>query len=90
LAGTCAYILGQGPVPESILLLQRALFSENPEVAVGAACSFSYQRLEHGEDVSIDERIIKRLRFLLKTTGGINIEEVVRLLEQVDDEQTNT
>ena len=77
-------------MPESIPLLQKALFNENLEVAVQAACSFSYQRLEHGEDVSIDERIIKRLRFLLETTGGSNKEEVVRLLEQVDDDQTST
>jgi hypothetical protein len=77
------YILGQGPVPESLSLLQKALFSENLAVAIEAACWFSQQCLEHGEDVSIDERMITRLRVLVDIAKTNHLEEVVHLLEQV-------
>jgi hypothetical protein len=80
---SCAYILGFGPVPESLFLLEKALFSDSLDVALEAACSISQQRLENGEDVFIDERIIKRLRCLVSATEGKHLEEVVQLLQQL-------
>jgi hypothetical protein len=50
--------------------------------SMDAVCSFS-QRLEHGEDVSIDERIIARLRMLVELSEGKHMEEVVQLFEQI-------
>src|SRR5689334_10928352 len=81
---SCAYILGEGPVPESIPVLQKALFVESQAVALEAACSYSQQRLNHGEEVAIDGKIVDKLRQMVEIEQGKHMEEVVKLLQQID------
>jgi hypothetical protein len=80
---SCAYILGEGPVPESIPLLTTALFDKSEAVTVQAACSYAQQRLYHGAVVPLDDRIVERLRAAVEKAGGKNVEEVVEVLQRV-------
>ncbi len=81
---SCSYILGEGPVPESLPLLRKALFDDSLDVATQAACSFAGQRLNHNKLVELDDQIVSRLRELVVQSEGRHMEEVVEVLQSVE------
>lgn len=80
---SCADILGEGPVPESLPLLRKALFDDNLGVATQAACVFAGQPLDHGSQVELDDEIIIRLRELVASSESKHMEEVVEVLQSL-------
>jgi HEAT repeat protein len=87
---SCAYILGEGLVEESLPLLRQALFDENFDVATQAACAIASQRLNLDEEApaipTLDDEIISQLRKLVTLADGKYMEEVIELLQiQVEE-----
>jgi HEAT repeat protein len=79
----CAYVLGSGPVPESLELLRYAVFDEDDDVAAEAACSYAGQWLQHGAAVPLHGPLLERLREILEAEGHQHLEEVCELLQRV-------
>lgn len=79
----CAYILGQGPMPESLPLLRRALFDVDLEVAREAARSLAQQRLSLGAELALDDPVVSRLRELVEGSRDQHLEEVVAVLQDL-------
>jgi hypothetical protein len=86
---SCAFVLGEGPVPESLPVLRIALFDEELSVSTQAAASYAGQRLNYDEEVPLDADVIDRLRELVET-GEPGLDIVVEVLETLvcegDDE----
>lgn len=82
---SCAYILGEGSVENSLPLLRQALFDENIDVALQAAVSIASQRLDRDEEdpeiPDLEDEIVSRLRDIVVIFGGKHMEEVIAFLE---------
>ena len=89
---SCAYILGEGPTLEGFPLLRQALFDENLNVAVQAACAITSQRnylnelvdmdefVNPDEFVDLDEEIVSRLENIVILSESEYMEDVIELI----------
>jgi HEAT repeat protein len=77
----CAYILGLGPVPESLPFLITALNDDDLGVATEGAIGYSAMVLENGLLPTVTQATQRRLEKVVALKGAQHLKEVIELLD---------